>query len=94
VFDKEKYGEILVPMVTPFKEDQSVDYEAAVSIAEKLIDDNKADSIILSGTTGEFFTLNFEERVKLFKVIKGAVGDKIPLIARNWLRFLPLKLLI
>jgi len=81
MFDKEKYGKILVPMVTPFKEDQSVDYEAAVSIAEKLIEDNKADSIILSGTTGEFFTMSFEERVELFKVIKGAVGDKIPLIA-------------
>lgn len=81
MFDKEKYGKILVPMVTPFKENQSVDYEAAISIAEKLIEDNKADSIILSGTTGEFFTMNFEERVKLFKVIKEAVGDKIPLIA-------------
>ena len=81
MFDKEKYGKILVPMVTPFKEDQSVDYEKAVSIAEKLIEDNKADSIILSGTTGEFFTMSFEERVKLFKVIKEAVGDKIPLIA-------------
>ena len=80
MFDKEKYGKILVPMVTPFKENQSVDYEAAVSIAEKLIDDNKADSIILSGTTGEFFTMDFEERVKLFKVIKEAVGNKIPLI--------------
>ena len=82
MFDKEKYGKILVPMVTPFKEgDQSVDYEAVVSIAEKLIDDNKADSIILSGTTGEFFTMSFEERVKLFQVVKEAVGNKIPLIA-------------
>jgi len=82
MFDKEKYGKILVPMVTPFKEgDQSVDYEAATSIAEKLIDDNKADSIILSGTTGEFFTMSSEERVKLFQVIKETVGNKIPLIA-------------
>ena len=80
MFDKEKYGKILVPMVTPFKEDQSVDYDAAVSIAEKLISDNKADSIILSGTTGEFFTMNFEERVKLFKVIKDAIGNRIPMI--------------
>ena len=81
MFDKEKYGKILVPMVTPFREDQSVDYEAAVSIAEKLIDDQQADSIILTGTTGEFFTMSFEERVKLFKVIKDAVGNKIPLMA-------------
>jgi len=81
MFNKEKYGKILTPMVTPFKEDQSVDYEAAVSIAEKLIADQQADSIILTGTTGEFFTMSFEERVKIFKVIKDAVGDKIPLMA-------------
>ena len=81
MFDKEKYGKVLTPLVTPFKEDQSVDYAAAVSIAEKLIEDNMADSIILTGTTGEFFTMSFEERVKLFKVIKDAVGNKIPLMA-------------
>ena len=81
MFDKERYGRILTPMVTPFKEDQSVDYEAAISIAEKLIEDNKADSIILSGTTGEFFTMRFEERVKMFNVIKETVGNKIPLMA-------------
>jgi len=81
MFDKEKYGKILTPLVTPFKDDQSVDYEAAVSIAEKLIEDNKADSIILSGTTGEFFTMRFEERVKMFNVIKKTVGKKIPLMA-------------
>ena len=80
MFDKEKYGKILVPMVTPFKEDQSVDYEAAASIAKKLVEDNIADTIIIGGTTGEFFTMSFEERVKLFKVIKEAVNDKIPLI--------------
>ncbi|AZR74477.1 4-hydroxy-tetrahydrodipicolinate synthase [Anoxybacter fermentans] len=81
MFNKETYGKILVPMVTPFKEDQSVDYNAAVGVAEKLIEEGKADSIIVAGTTGEFFTMNFEERVKLFKVIKEAVGNKIPLIA-------------
>ena len=80
MFNKEKYGKILVPMVTPFKEDQSVDYEAAASIAEKLIEDKMADTIVIGGTTGEFFTMNFKERVKLFQVVKEAVGDKIPLI--------------
>ncbi|MBD3306261.1 4-hydroxy-tetrahydrodipicolinate synthase [candidate division KSB3 bacterium] len=81
MFDKETYGKILVPMVTPFQDDQRVDYDAAVSIAEKLVGENKADSLILSGTTGEFHTMTFQERVDLFKVIKEAVGDKIPVIA-------------
>ena len=80
MFNKEKYGKILTPMVTPFKEDQSVDYEAAVSIAKKLVEDNMADTIVIGGTTGEFFTMNFEERIKLFQVVKKAVGNKIPLI--------------
>ena len=81
MLNKEDYGKILVPMVTPFKSDQSVDYEAAVSIAEKLVQDKKADSLILSGTTGEFHTMTFNERVKLFSVIKEAVGERISLVA-------------
>ena len=81
MFDKDHYGKILVPMVTPFKQDQSVDYDAAVSVAERLIEEKKADSLILTGTTGEFFTMNLDERVKIFEVVRNAVGDKIPLIA-------------
>lgn len=81
MFNKDLYGKILVPMVTPFKDDQSVDFEAAVSVAEKLIADKKADSLILSGTTGEFHTMSFDERVKLFQVMMEAVGERIPLIA-------------
>jgi len=68
-------------MVTPFRQDQSVDYDAAAGVAEKLVEDKKADSLILTGTTGEFFTMNFDERVKIFEVVKSAVGDKITLIA-------------
>lgn len=81
MFDKDYYGKILIPMVTPFKQDQSVDYDAAAGVAEKLVEDKKADSLILTGTTGEFFTMNFDERVKIFEVVKSAVGDKIPLNA-------------
>ncbi|MHC4475171.1 MAG: 4-hydroxy-tetrahydrodipicolinate synthase [Planctomycetota bacterium] len=81
MFNKDRYGKILVPMITPFKEDQSVDYDAAVSVAEKLIADNKADSLILTGTTGEFFTMTADERAKVFEIVKEAVGDRIALAA-------------
>jgi len=81
MFNKDHYGKILIPMITPFKKDQSVDYEAAASVAEKLIEEKKADSLILTGTTGEFFSMNFDERARIFEVVKNAVGDKIPLIA-------------
>jgi 4-hydroxy-tetrahydrodipicolinate synthase len=79
--DRDQYGKILVPMVTPFREDQSVDYDAAVKVAEKLVEDHKADSIILTGTTGEFFSMTSEERLRLFETVKDAVGKRIPLIA-------------
>jgi 4-hydroxy-tetrahydrodipicolinate synthase len=80
-FDKNVYGRILIPMVTPFAEDQSVDYAKAVALANFLIDRKKGDTLILSGTTGEFHTQTFDERVKLFEVVMAAVGKKIPLMA-------------
>jgi len=80
MYNKERYGKILTPMVTPFKQDQSVDYVAAASIAKKLVKDQISDTIVIGGTTGEFFTMSFEERVELFKVVKKAVNGQIPLI--------------
>jgi 4-hydroxy-tetrahydrodipicolinate synthase len=80
-FNKEKYGKVLIPMLTPFKEDQSVDFEKAVALGNYLVDKKKGDCLILSGTTGEFHTMNFDERVKLFKVMMDSFGKKIPLMA-------------
>ncbi len=80
-FSKDKYGRILIPMVTPFAEDQSVDYAKTAALARYLVDRNKGDTLILSGTTGEFHTQSFDERVKVFETVKQAVGDRIPLIA-------------
>ncbi len=80
-FDKNTYGRILIPMVTPFKEDQSVDYEKAIKLAEYIIANKKGDSLVLSGTTGEFHTMTFDERVRLFEIMFEKFGKKIPMIA-------------
>lgn len=77
-----KLKQILVPMITPFKRDSGdVDYEMAEKLVEHLITRNYCDTIIIAGTTGEFNTLDFEERVKLFKIVKNAVNGRVPLIA-------------
>lgn len=81
MFDKSRYGKILIPMVTPFDEDQSVSYKKAASLAAYLTDQGRGDTLILSGTTGEFFTMSFDERIRLFEVVKERVGARIPLIA-------------
>jgi 4-hydroxy-tetrahydrodipicolinate synthase len=81
MFDRNYYRKILVPIITPFKSDQSVDFDALVSVAEKLMNDKKADSLIITGTTGEFFTMNYEERTKVYRLMMEKFGKRIPLIA-------------
>ena len=81
MFDKAKYGRILVPILTPYAADQSVDHVALKGLATYLLDNKMADSLILSGTTGEFHTQLFAERVAIFETVKKAVGDRTQMIA-------------
>lgn len=73
-------GYLLTAMVTPFKQDSSVDYEKAKELALYLLDEG-SDGIVVSGTTGESPTLDFEEKLELFKVVKEAVGDRGTVVA-------------
>jgi 4-hydroxy-tetrahydrodipicolinate synthase len=81
MYSKEKYGKILVPMVTPFKENGDVDYDAIVQLGKMLLERKWADTLILTGTTGEFFTMTAEERIKVFETAYMHFSNKIPLIA-------------
>jgi len=74
-------GRILLPMVTPFKSNGDVDYEKAHTYAKWLIRHRRGDSIIVSGTTGEFPSLTFAERVQLLETVWDAVGRTTPVIA-------------
>jgi len=75
------FGKVLLPLVTPFKNDGSVDYKRMSQLVDWLLKNNKADSVIVSGTTGEFFSLSLEERVKLFSTVREAVNHRVPMIA-------------
>lgn len=74
-------GRIVVPLVTPFKENQEVDYDAAVAVATRVLETGKADSLIVCGTTGEFFSMTEAEREKLFVRILNEVGNRTKLVA-------------
>ena len=56
-----------VALVTPFKDDHSIDYDAY----QKLIayTGNGVDYFVVQGTTGESVTVNESEKVKLLKII-------------------------
>jgi 4-hydroxy-tetrahydrodipicolinate synthase len=60
--------------------DGSVDYTAAVELAQRL-GENGSDGVVLSGTTGESPTLSFEEKVKLFSAVTDALGGQMNIIA-------------
>lgn len=74
------FGRILTAMVTPFHDDFSVDYEGAARLAEYLAA-NGSDGLVVAGSTGEAATLSKEEKLKLFKVVLDAVGDRVAVIA-------------
>jgi len=73
-------AELITAMVTIFKDDLSVDYEACADLACFLIN-NGSDGLVVSGTTGESPTLTDEEKLNLFSNIKEAVGSDVQVIA-------------
>jgi len=69
-----------VAIVTPFKEDKSVDYKAYEKLLRFQLDNN-TDAIVVCGTTGESATLTEEEHIKLIKFTVESVAGKVPVIA-------------
>jgi 4-hydroxy-tetrahydrodipicolinate synthase len=77
---KKELGRLLTAMVTPFKEDGSVDYEQAKKLALALLASG-SDGLVVVGTTGESPTLVRKEELQLFREIKAVVGNKGSVIA-------------
>jgi 4-hydroxy-tetrahydrodipicolinate synthase len=73
-------GEILTAIVTPFREDGSVDYDRFRELARHLVD-NGSDGLVVTGTTGESPTLTDDERLELYAAAVDAVGDRATVIA-------------
>jgi 4-hydroxy-tetrahydrodipicolinate synthase len=65
-------GRVLTAMVTPFKADGSVDYQAAEKLVAMLVADG-SDGVVVSGTTGESPSLSDDEKIELLKVVRKAI---------------------
>ncbi|WP_394942164.1 4-hydroxy-tetrahydrodipicolinate synthase [Psychromicrobium sp. YIM B11713] len=74
------FGTLLTAMVTPFSSEGEVDYQQAAQLAVKLVDDG-CDGLVVTGTTGETSTLSDDEKLKMFRTVKEAVGDRAAIIA-------------
>ena len=71
---------IYTPVVTPFRKNFEIDFGSLEKILKFLLK-KKIHGIVVGGTTGEYFSLNFQERIQLFEFVKKIVGNKCQLIA-------------
>lgn len=73
-------GNVLTAMVTPFREDGGIDFDAFQRLARYLVD-NGSDGLVVAGTTGESPTLSDAERLDLVRAALEAVGDDASIVA-------------
>jgi 4-hydroxy-tetrahydrodipicolinate synthase len=73
-------GNVLTAIVTPFREDGAVDYDAFQRLARHLVE-NGSDGLVVAGTTGESPTLADGERLDLFRAALEAVGEDASVVA-------------
>ncbi len=67
-------------MVTPMRDDGSIDFQQAQALAAHLVDHGH-DGLVVSGTTGESPTTSATEKDELLRAVIEAVGDRAVVIA-------------
>lgn len=68
-----------VAMITPFKEDESVDYDALLRLVDYLLQNN-ADFLCVLGTTAETPTLTEEEKHTIKQMVIERVAGRVPIL--------------
>ncbi|MEV0969420.1 4-hydroxy-tetrahydrodipicolinate synthase [Microtetraspora glauca] len=75
------FGRMLTAMVTPFTQDGAVDYEGVQRLAAYLVDEQRNDGLVVSGTTGESPTTTDAEKDRILRAVIEAVGDRATVVA-------------
>ena len=68
-----------VALITPFKEDESVDYEALGKLVDYQVQ-NGTDYLVVLGTTAETPTLTEEEKKNIINLVVTRVRGRIPIV--------------
>ena len=68
-----------VALITPFKEDESVDYEALGRLVDYQVQ-NGTDYLVVLGTTAETPTLTEEEKRNIINLVVSHVRGRIPIV--------------
>lgn len=68
-----------VALVTPFKQDDSIDFDALGRLVDYQIQ-NKADYLVVLGTTAETPTLSATEKQEIIEFVKRRVNGQFPIV--------------
>ena len=68
-----------IALVTPFKQDGSVDYEALLRLVDYQLD-NGADFFCILATTGETPTLTADEKARIKQLVVDKVQARVPIL--------------
>jgi 4-hydroxy-tetrahydrodipicolinate synthase len=75
------FGRLMTAMITPMTPDGTVDYDGAAKLAAYLVGDMRNEGLVVNGTTGEAPTTTDEEKSRLVRVVREAVGGRVSVIA-------------
>ncbi|MDR1606484.1 MAG: 4-hydroxy-tetrahydrodipicolinate synthase [Streptococcaceae bacterium] len=75
-----KNAQIITALVTPFKANGEINFEALPKLIEYLLA-HHTQGLVLAGTTGESPTLTHDEELALFQAVQEIVAGRVPLIA-------------
>ncbi len=75
-----RFGSVITAMVTPFRDDMSLDLDRAQAVTEWLLD-HGSNGLVVAGTTGEGATLSDAEKADLWRATVEAAKGKGPIIA-------------
>lgn len=68
-----------VALITPFNEDETIDFTALGKLIEHLIQNN-IDYLVVLGTTAETPTLSTEEKKEVVSFVKQRVNGRVPIV--------------
>lgn len=75
------FGRLITAMVTPFDDKLEVNWDQLGTLVDYLIDQQKSDTLVVCGTTGESPTLTDEERKRLVKTVVQMTRGRAKVIA-------------
>ncbi|MDD5170799.1 MAG: 4-hydroxy-tetrahydrodipicolinate synthase [Syntrophales bacterium] len=70
-----------VPLITPFKNDYSLDETGLRKLVNYYIEEVKCDGLVPCGTTGESPTLDHNEHARVIQIVVDEVGGRVPVMA-------------